>query len=75
MIDYEKGEFSSPNYPFDYGPNLKCERLPAIATGLIRASPGNVFLQAYKLIHQARASRQVILHGYVEVTTELPLVH
>ena len=25
MIDHEKGEITSPNYPFDYGPDLKCE--------------------------------------------------
>ena len=24
MIDHEKGEITSPNYPFDYGPDLKC---------------------------------------------------
>ena len=24
MIDHDKGEITSPNYPFDYGPDLKC---------------------------------------------------
>ena len=24
MIDYEKGEITSPNYPFNYGPDLEC---------------------------------------------------
>ena len=24
MINHEKGEITSPNYPFDYGPDLKC---------------------------------------------------
>ena len=27
MIDYEKGEISSPNYPFEYSPDLKCTHL------------------------------------------------
>ena len=24
MIDHDKGQITSPNYPFDYGPDLKC---------------------------------------------------
>ena len=24
MIDHDKGQITSPNYPFNYGPDLKC---------------------------------------------------